>query len=96
MNRMSILERQQENLVESANQSIFYLQQQISGLETEISDLKQQIEAYHPTEETEAETVDNENIENTEEQHELTSDELGEVNFPENSGEKITEENENE
>ena len=49
-NRMSILETQQENLVESADQSIYYLQQQVTSLESEISDLQNQIDAYHPAE----------------------------------------------
>ena len=44
LNRMKILENQQENLVESVNQSIGYLQQQIMLLNGDIADLKDQIE----------------------------------------------------
>lgn len=43
MNRIKILETQQENTVESANQSIRYLQQQISTLNIKIIDLDEQI-----------------------------------------------------
>ncbi len=57
MNRMQILETQQENLVESANQSINYLQQQIASLSDEIENLQSQVDELKPKEE---------NIENTE------------------------------
>lgn len=51
MNRMAILETQQENLVDSANQSILYLQQRIATLEGDIADLQSKIDEYHPIEE---------------------------------------------
>ena len=66
-NRMSILETQQENLVESANQSIYYLQQQVTSLESEISDLQSQIDAYHQAE-TEPESEDSEEDMNSSEE----------------------------
>lgn len=47
MNRMKILETQQDNLVESANQSITYMQQQISSLEVDVEDLQLQIESLN-------------------------------------------------
>lgn len=43
-NRMKILEKQQENIVESANRSISMLQQRISGLEEEIDNLNSRLE----------------------------------------------------
>ena len=58
MNRVRILENQQENLVESSNQSISYLQQQISILNGDISNLKEQIDELKP----EVSMSDDENI----------------------------------
>lgn len=55
MNRMTILENRQESLVESANQSIAYLQQQVSSLYAEIENLKKQPDEPKPEENTENE-----------------------------------------
>lgn len=66
LNRMKILETQQENLVDSANQSITYLQQQISSLEGEIEDLRNEFDTYHPAEpEPETEVSDEVTFDNT-------------------------------
>ncbi len=54
MNRMKILESRQENLVESANQSIESLQQQIYYLNGEIGDLQEQISVLGQEDETES------------------------------------------
>lgn len=39
-NRMEMLEKQQENIVKSANQSIIYLQQKVNSLEVDIKNLQ--------------------------------------------------------
>jgi proteasome lid subunit RPN8/RPN11/outer membrane murein-binding lipoprotein Lpp len=46
-NRMAILESQQENLVNSANQSIGIMQQQISGLSGQITQLESDIDSLN-------------------------------------------------
>lgn len=43
MSRMAILEKQQENLVDSANKNISYLQQQIAILTQELSELQNEV-----------------------------------------------------
>lgn len=82
-NRMNILEGQQENLVNSANQSIGIMQQQISGLNAQITQLESEIESLNeklePETETDAsgnESAETEKIEeSTEETSEVTSTE---------------------
>lgn len=70
LKRIQILESRQENLVESANQSIGLLQQQIGALQSEIDSLQTLIDVYHPQivedelDDTEESVSDN-NIEET-------------------------------
>lgn len=87
LKRMEILETRQENLVESANQSISSLQQQIYTLQSEIDGLQEQIDAYHPQEESMEEMETSEaGTENTGEKSTL------ENNLAEETGTEITEE----
>lgn len=59
LKRMNILETRQENLVESANQSIIYLQQKINELQTEIDNF-QILADKHSSQENEVEFVEGE------------------------------------
>ena len=47
MNRMKILETKQDNLVKSANESISYMQQQMSSLEGEVESLQLQVDGLN-------------------------------------------------
>lgn len=66
LKRMQILESRQENLVESANQSIGLLQQQNAALQSEIDSLQTLIDTYHSQSE-EDEITDTEEMTDTEE-----------------------------
>lgn len=64
LNRMKILETHQENLMQSANQSISYLQQQMAILESEIEDIRDEVMASKPADlslETDAESIEESN-----------------------------------
>ena len=85
LNRMKILENQQENLVESANQSISYLQQQISILNGDIVDLKEQIKELQPEEEALPENELDESVGDIEKGDEATASEISENKVDEKS-----------
>ena len=81
-NRMNILESQQENLVNSANQSISIMQQQISGLNGQITQLESEIESLNEKLEpvTETDASENETEESTEAENiEETTDDTTEM-----------------
>ena len=88
MNRMAILETQQENLVDSANQSILFLQQRIGALETELADLQSEIDEYHPTEETESDVNMEEENTDSMENTETSAEANGEVSVDNNSSQE--------
>lgn len=87
-NRMSILESRQENLVESANQSIYYLQQQVTSLEEAISDLQSQVDTYHPAK-TETESEEGEEGMNSSEEQ-SNNNERNSVEAKESTGAETT------
>lgn len=88
LNRMNILEKQQENLVENAIQSIGVLQQQISALNSEISILQSEQEEIKPVEE---ESVSDDFIDESELSIETSIDEeiIKEDNDGENESNEI-------